>query len=187
MKQKTKKLLQLSFSLGFLTTTALVATSCKQPMTVVPKPTDPSKPTDPKNPSTGNPDEPSTPTEPVKPTEPAKPVDTTEAKNKLYEVISKKDEKLAMYADYSVIKGELEKAYSAAELVSDKQNVTNEELVNAKIKLDEAISLAETDKNNFDSNNRDLVDKFNALKSDIKTCLLYTSPSTLDTLVNRVF
>ncbi|MDC4183015.1 hypothetical protein [Mycoplasma bradburyae] len=169
MKQKTKKLLQLSFSLGFLATTALVATSCKQPMTVAPKPTDPSKPTNPKNPSTGNPEEPSTPTEPVKPTEPAKPVDTTEVKNKLKEVISKKDEKLAMYADYSVIKGELEKVYSAAELVSKKDNATEEELTDAKNKLDAAIKTAETSKTDFDSKNSELVGKFNDLKGVIKT------------------
>ncbi|MDC4182866.1 hypothetical protein [Mycoplasma bradburyae] len=165
MKQKTKKLLQLSFSLGFLTTTALVATSCKQPMTVVPKPTDPSKPTDPKNPSTGNPDEPSTPTEPVKPIEPAKSVDTTEAKNKLKEVISKKDEKLAMYADYSAIKEELEKAYSAAELVSKKDNATQEELTDAKNKLDTAIKTAETSKTDFNSQHQSLVEAYNSLKN----------------------
>ncbi|MDC4182467.1 hypothetical protein [Mycoplasma bradburyae] len=173
MKQKTKKLLQLSFSLGFLATTALVATSCKQPMTVAPKPTDPSKPTNPKNPSTGNPEEPSTPTEPVKPTEPAKPVDTTEAKNKLKEVISKKDEKLAMYADYSVIKGELEKAYSTAELVSKKDNATEEELTDAKNKLEEAIKKANSDKNKFDADNNELINEYSSLKellnnSDIK-------------------
>ncbi|MDC4183943.1 Vmc-like lipoprotein signal peptide domain-containing protein [Mycoplasma bradburyae] len=165
MKQKTKKLLQLSFSLGFLATTALVATSCNQPKTVKPKPTDPSKPTGSKNPSTGNPEQPSNPMEPVKPTEPAKPVDTTEAKNKLKEVISTKTEKLGMYADYSVIKGELQNAYAAAELVSEKQNATEQELTDAKNKLDAAITKAETDKTAFDNNHADIVTAYTELKT----------------------
>ncbi|MDC4184473.1 Vmc-like lipoprotein signal peptide domain-containing protein [Mycoplasma bradburyae] len=172
MKQKTKKLLQLSFSLGFLATTALVATSCNQPKTVTPKPTNPMQP--------GNGSGSGTTTTPGT-GETMQPgngsgsgtgiatSDNTEAKNQLDTVINAKDANLALYSDYSMIKSELTKAYKAAKSVSDKTNASKEELVSAKTTLEAAVNKAKTDKMAFDTANSELVTAYAALKNKIKT------------------
>ncbi|MDC4183466.1 Vmc-like lipoprotein signal peptide domain-containing protein [Mycoplasma bradburyae] len=167
MKQKTKKLLQLSFSLGFLATTALVATSCNQPKTVTPKPTNPMQP------GNGSGAETTTPGsgETMQPgngsgsgtTTP----DNSEAKNQLDIVINAKDANLALYSDYSMIKSELTKAYEAAKSVSDKTNASKEELASAKTTLEVAINKAKTDKTDFDSKNTNLVSAYTALKDKL--------------------
>ncbi|MDC4181756.1 hypothetical protein [Mycoplasma bradburyae] len=165
MKQKTKKLLQLSFSLGFLATTALVATSCKQPATVAPKPTNPMQPGNgsgsgetmqPENGSGSSGTGTTTP-------------DNTEAKNQLDTVIGTKETNIALYSDYSIIKSELSKAYETAKSVSDKTNASKEELTAAKTTLETAINKAKTDKTAFDSENANLVNAYVALKNKLSS------------------
>ncbi|MDC4183464.1 hypothetical protein [Mycoplasma bradburyae] len=167
MKQKTKKLLQLSFSLGFLVTTALVATSCNQPKTVTPKPTNPMQP--------GNGSETTTPEsgETMQPgsgsgsgagtTTP----DNAEAKTHLESVISSEMQKLSMYNDYSVIKSTLANAYATAKTVYGKADATKDELTNAKTALETAIATAASNKNKFDNEHTDLVTSFNSLKETL--------------------
>ncbi|UTS70531.1 Vmc-like lipoprotein signal peptide domain-containing protein [Mycoplasma bradburyae] len=169
MKQKTKKLLQLSFSLGFLATTALVATSCNQPKTVAPKPTNPMQP------GNGSGSETTTPGtgETMQPgnnsgsgTGTATP-DNTEAKNQLNALIDGEDTKLAMYDDYSVIKSTLATAYATAKTVDDKTDATKDELANAITTLQAAITKAAADKKEFDDKNIDLVTAYKTLKNTL--------------------
>ncbi|MDC4163692.1 hypothetical protein LNO75_03850 [Mycoplasma sp. T363T] len=169
MKQKTKKLLQLSFSLGFLATTALVATSCNQPKTVTPKPTNPMQP------GNGSGSETTTPGSGSGTTTP----DNSEAKNQLDAVINTKDTNLALYSDYSMIKSELINAYDTAKSVSDKANVSKEELTTAKATLDAAINKAKTDKATFDKEHKELVDAYNELKTNLKTIDLNASLASI--------
>ncbi|MDC4163690.1 hypothetical protein LNO75_03840 [Mycoplasma sp. T363T] len=165
MKQKTKKLLQLSFSLGFLATTALVATSCNQPKTVTPKPTNPMQP--------GNGSETTTPGsgETMQPGNGSGTGTTTsdnsEAKNQLKALIDGKDAKLAMYDDYSVIKSTLANAYTAAKTVDEKTDATKDELTNAKTTLETAIATAASSKDKFDKDNASLVAAFKTLKDKV--------------------
>ncbi|MDC4183937.1 hypothetical protein [Mycoplasma bradburyae] len=166
MKQKTKKLLQLSFSLGFLATTALVVTSCNQPKTVTPKPTNPMQP--------GNGSETTTPGsgETMQPgsgsgTGTTTP-DNSEAKNQLESVISGEMNNLAMYDDYSMIKSTLAQAYEKAKSVSKKLDASKEELTTAKTTLETAISTAASSKDKFNKDNASLVSSFNALKEKVK-------------------
>ncbi|MDC4183932.1 hypothetical protein, partial [Mycoplasma bradburyae] len=175
------KLLQLSFSLGFLVTTALVATSCNQPKTVTPKPTNPMQP------GNGSGSETTTPGsgETMQPgsgsgtgTGTTTP-DNSEAKNQLKTLIDGKDTKLAMYDDYSMIKSALDQAYETAKTVNDKENATKDELTNAKTILETAIAAAASSKDKFDKENKQLVDAFNSLKTTFKSIDLTNSLSTL--------
>ncbi|MDC4163694.1 hypothetical protein LNO75_03860 [Mycoplasma sp. T363T] len=183
MKQKTKKLLQLSFSLGFLATTALVATSCNDTKTVTPKPSKPN----PMQPGNGSGSGTGTTTpgtgETMQPgngsgTETTTP-DNTEAKNQLKALIDGKEAKLAMYDDYSMIKSTLANAYATAKTVDDKADATKDELANAKTTLETAIAKAATDKTEFDKTNKSLVDAFVSLKATFKSIDLANSLSTL--------
>ncbi|MDC4183940.1 Vmc-like lipoprotein signal peptide domain-containing protein, partial [Mycoplasma bradburyae] len=167
MKQKTKKLLQLSFSLGFLATTALVATSCNQPKTVTPKPTNPMQPRN------GSGSETTTPGsgETMQPgngsgtgTGTTTP-DNSEAKNQLKALIDKENDNLGLYADYSVIKSKLVEAYAAAKEINNKANVTVQELTDAKTALENAVNKAKTDKTAFNAANSELVTAYGTLKS----------------------
>ncbi|UTS70536.1 Vmc-like lipoprotein signal peptide domain-containing protein [Mycoplasma bradburyae] len=172
MKQKTKKLLQLSFSLGFLATTALVATSCNDPKTVTSKPTKPN----PMQPGNGS----GSGTETTKPgtSETMQPgkgsgsgtgttTDNTEAKNQLKALIDKENNNLALYADYSVIKSTLAQAYSNAKLVNEKTDATNNELTSAKTALETAINTAATSKTTFDKEHKELVEAYKGLKTKL--------------------
>ncbi|MDC4182793.1 Vmc-like lipoprotein signal peptide domain-containing protein [Mycoplasma bradburyae] len=184
MKQKTKKLLQLSFSLGFLATTALVATSCNQPKTVTPKPTNPT-PMQPGNGSGSG----TTTTPGIGETMQlgngsgsgtgTTTADNSEAKNQLKALIDGKDAKLAMYDDYSMIKTTLANAYATAKTIDDKADATKDELTTAKTTLETAISKAATDKTKFDNTNKSLVDTFISLKMTFKSINLTDSLSTL--------
>ncbi|MDC4181755.1 hypothetical protein [Mycoplasma bradburyae] len=171
MKQKTKKLLQLSFSLGFLATTALVATSCKQPATVAPKPTNPMQP------GNGSGSETTTPGsgETMQPgnnsgsgTGTTTP-DNTEAKNQLKALIDKENSNVDLYTDYSMIKSALVAAYTEAKTVSQKVNATKDELTTAKTALETAINKASIDKSEFDKLNSDLVTAYTTLKDKVKS------------------
>ncbi|MDC4183939.1 Vmc-like lipoprotein signal peptide domain-containing protein [Mycoplasma bradburyae] len=169
MKQKTKKLLQLSFSLGFLATTALVATSCNQPKTVTPKPTNPMQPgngsgSETTTPGTGETMQPGSGSGTGTTTP-----DNNEAKNQLKALINEKDAKLAAYNDYSTIKTTLSKAYEVAKMVSDKTDATKDELVNAKTNLGAAIAKAAADKKTFDDQNSNLVTAYIALKDKLSS------------------
>ncbi|MDC4163693.1 hypothetical protein LNO75_03855 [Mycoplasma sp. T363T] len=169
MKQKTKKLLELSFSLGFLATTALVATSCNQPKTITPKPTNPMQP------GNGSGSETTTPGsgETMQPgsgsgtgTGTTTP-DNSEAKNQLKALIDKENDNLGLYADYSVIKSKLVEAYAAAKEINNKANVTVQELSDAKTALETAVNKAETDKMAFNAANSELVTAYGTLKSTV--------------------
>ncbi|MDC4183468.1 hypothetical protein [Mycoplasma bradburyae] len=164
MKQKTKKLLQLSFSLGFLATTALVATSCNQPKTVTPKPTNPMQPGNGSEttPGTGETMQPGNGSGTGTTTS-----DNTEAKNQLKVLIDSKDTKLAMYDDYSMIKSKLANAYVTAKIVNDKTDATKDELTNAKTTLETAIATAASSKDKFDKDNAPLVALFKTLKDKV--------------------
>ncbi|UTS70537.1 Vmc-like lipoprotein signal peptide domain-containing protein [Mycoplasma bradburyae] len=173
MKQKTKKLLQLSFSLGFLATTALVATSCNDPKTVTPKPSKPN-PMQPGN-GSGSGTETTTPGtgETMQPgngsgsgTGTTTP-DNSEAKNQLKALIDKENDNLALYADYSMIKSALVAAYTAAKEVNSKSDATKDELTDAKTALEAAVNKAKTDKTDFDSKNTSLVSAYTALKDKL--------------------
>ncbi|MDC4182299.1 Vmc-like lipoprotein signal peptide domain-containing protein [Mycoplasma bradburyae] len=165
MKQKTKKLLQLSFSLGFLATTALVATSCNQPKTVTPKPTNPMQPGNGSGSGTGETMQPGngsgtgtgTTTTP----------DNSEAKNQLKVLINKENDTVGLYADYSAIKSSLVTAYNAAKEINNKANATPQELTNAKTALESAVNKAKTDKMEFDANHMALLTAYNHLKTTI--------------------
>ncbi|MDC4182795.1 Vmc-like lipoprotein signal peptide domain-containing protein [Mycoplasma bradburyae] len=178
MKQKTKKLLQFSFSLGFLATTALVATSCNQPKTVTPKPTNPMQP------GNGSGAETTTPGsgETMQPgsgsgTGTTTP-DNSQAKNQLESVISGEMNNLAMYDDYSMIKSTLAQAYEKAKSVSKKADASKEELTTAKTTLETAISTAASSKDKFNKDNASLVSSFNALKEEVKNKNLVISQLT---------
>ncbi|MDC4183935.1 Vmc-like lipoprotein signal peptide domain-containing protein [Mycoplasma bradburyae] len=165
MKQKTKKLLQLSFSLGFLATTALVATSCNQPKTVTPKPTSPMQPgngsgSETTTPGTGETMQPGSGSGTITP-------DNSEAKTQLESVISGEMQKLAMYDDYSIIKSTLAQAYSKAKEIVNKSGATKDELNNAKSALEAAINKANNDKTKFDSDNSELVNAYKSLKEKV--------------------
>ncbi|MDC4181757.1 hypothetical protein [Mycoplasma bradburyae] len=169
MKQKTKKLLQLSFSLGFLATTALVATSCKQPATVAPKPANPMQAGNGSGSGITTPGSGET-------TQPgngsgsgtgATTPDNTEAKTQLESVIISEMQKLAMYDDYSTIKSTLAQAYNNAKAIVNKSGVTNDELTSAKSALEAAINKANNDKTKFDSDNIELVNAYKALKEKV--------------------
>ncbi|MDC4183472.1 hypothetical protein [Mycoplasma bradburyae] len=164
MKQKTKKLLQLSFSLGFLATTALVATSCKQPATVAPKPTNPMQPGN--GSGSGETMQPGngagTGTGTTTP-------DNTEAKNQLKALIDKENSNVDLYTDYSMIKSALVAAYTEAKTVSQKVNATKDELTTAKTALETAINKASIDKSEFDKLNSDLVTAYTTLKDKVKS------------------
>ncbi|MDC4181769.1 hypothetical protein [Mycoplasma bradburyae] len=166
MKQKTKKLLQLSFSLGFLATTALIATSCNQPKTVTPKPTNPMQPGNGSGSGSGETMQPGsgsgTGTGTTTP-------DNSEAKNQLKALIDKENDNLGLYEDYSMIKSTLAEAYDAAKEINNKANATPQELTDAKSKLDAAINKAKTDKTTFDSENVDLVNAYSALKNKLSS------------------
>ncbi|MDC4163503.1 hypothetical protein LNO75_02795 [Mycoplasma sp. T363T] len=197
MKQKTKKLLQLSFSLGFLATTALVATSCNDTKTVTPKPTKPN-PMQPENGSgSGTGTETTTPgtAETMQPgngsgTGTTTP-DNTEAKNQLKALIDKENNNLALYADYSVIKSALVAAYTAAKEVNNKADATNNELTSAKTALETAINTAATSKTTFDKEHKELVEAYKGLKTKLankdSTLSMVDNDSYIKTYISNLY
>ncbi|MDC4181768.1 Vmc-like lipoprotein signal peptide domain-containing protein [Mycoplasma bradburyae] len=168
MKQKTKKLLQLSFSLGFLATTALVATSCNQPKTVTPKPTNPMQPENGSGtgttPGTGETMQPGNGSGSGTGTTTP---DNTEAKNQLKALIDKENDNVGLYADYSAIKSKLVEAYTLAKEINNKTNATVQELTDAKTTLETAVNKAETDKMAFNAANSELVTAYGTLKTTV--------------------
>ncbi|MDC4182794.1 Vmc-like lipoprotein signal peptide domain-containing protein [Mycoplasma bradburyae] len=173
MKQKTKKLLQLSFSLGFLATTALVATSCNQPKTITTKPTNPTpmQPEVGSTPGSGTTMQPdsgsgsgSSSTESGITTS-----DNTELKAQLKALIDKENTNVAMYDDYSEIKSTLTQAYQIAKTTNSNANATKDQLTVAKTTLQAAIDKAADDKKTFDNANAGLVNAYTVLKTNFKS------------------
>ncbi|MDC4183467.1 hypothetical protein [Mycoplasma bradburyae] len=189
MKQKTKKLLQLSFSLGFLATTALVATSCNQPKTVTPKPTNPMQPGNGSGSGTGETMQPGngsgtgtgTTTTP----------DNSEAKNQLKVLIDKENDTVGLYNDYSIIKSSLVAAYNNAKEVSKKSTTTKDELTSAKTTLQAAIDKAAADKTIFDKENSELVEAYKELKIKLtnkdSTLSMIDNDSYIKTYISNLY
>ncbi|MDC4182606.1 hypothetical protein [Mycoplasma bradburyae] len=91
----------------------------------------------------------------------------TNAKNQLNSLLSNKDNNINMYADYSVIKSELQSAYTSAKSLINASDLTTEKLQEAKTKLQQAITKAQTDKTNFNNDHQTLVSAYNALKNTL--------------------
>ncbi|WP_391516946.1 hypothetical protein [Mycoplasmoides gallisepticum] len=89
------------------------------------------------------------------------------AKTALTTLLNTKSEKVGLYSDYAKIKDDLVKAYIAAKEISDKSDVTLQEVYNAKTTLETAITTAVSSKTSFDEKNPELIKAYNALKQTI--------------------
>ncbi|MDC4163033.1 hypothetical protein LNO75_00360 [Mycoplasma sp. T363T] len=88
-------------------------------------------------------------------------------KKELDLVLNNKRAILDSYADYSKIRSELEKAYTAAEVASSSNNVSVKELDDARKILEFALTKAEQDKDNFDKQHQNLVFVYKNLKDNL--------------------